>query len=160
MSRVGKGLDEPAPARSLDQRKRDTLRLLEREVDAWVATADSAGVPYLIPLSFLWEGEIIFIATVANSPTGRNLQASGSVRLGVGATRDVVLIEGTAEAIELAAMPADTGDAFGEKAGFDPRESASRFLYFRVTPRRIQTWREENELAGRMIMRDGRWLDS
>jgi hypothetical protein len=27
-----------------------------------------------------------------------------------------------------------------------------------VTPRRIQAWREENELAEREIMRDGRWL--
>jgi NADPH-dependent FMN reductase len=28
----------------------------------------------------------------------------------------------------------------------------------RLRPRRIQAWREENELAGRDLMRDGRWL--
>ena len=50
--------------------------------------------------------------------------------------------------------------AFAAKTGFDPRLSAAAFLYFRVVPARIQAWREENELAGRTIMRDGRWLVS
>jgi len=27
-----------------------------------------------------------------------------------------------------------------------------------LTPRTILAWREENELAGREIMREGRWL--
>ena len=34
----------------------------------------------------------------------------------------------------------------------------SPYAYLRVTPRRIQAWREENELAEREIMRDGHWL--
>jgi len=29
-----------------------------------------------------------------------------------------------------------------------------------VTPLRIQAWREENELAGRTIMRSGVWVSS
>jgi len=153
-------MSEIVPARSLKQRKQDTLLLLDRETDAWVATAGSTGIPYLIPLSFLWEGKTLLIATVASSPTGRNLQASGQVRLSLGATRDVVLVDGVAEAIALTALPAEIADAFAEKAGFDPRASASRFLYFRITPRRIQAWREENELSGRDIMRDGVWLNS
>ena len=152
---------ETAPARDLAQRKQDTLRLLEQEVDAWIATADSErGMPYLVPLSFLWEGETLLIATFANSPTGRNLRSSGQVRLGLGGTRDVVLIEGTAEAIETTAIPPVLGDAFAAKTGFDPRQSTSPFLYFRVTPRRIQAWREENELANRELMRNGQWIVS
>jgi len=32
----------------------DTLNRLERDVDAWVATADPEnGTPYMVPLSFL-----------------------------------------------------------------------------------------------------------
>ena len=31
-------------------------------------------------------------------------------------------------------------------------------VYVRVEPRRIQAWREENELADREVMRGGRWL--
>jgi hypothetical protein len=150
---------EVTPARDLDERTQDTVRLLEQEVDAWVATADpGSGMPYLIPLSFLWDGAVLPLATFKSSPTARNLQATGMVRLSLGSTRDVVLIEGTAEALETTEISPETGDAFAAKTGFDPRRSASPFLYFRVTPGRIQAWREENELANRTIMRDGAWL--
>ena len=48
--------------------------------------------PYLVPLSFLWDGATLLIATPASARTGRNLQATGRVRVGIGPTRDVVLI--------------------------------------------------------------------
>jgi hypothetical protein len=44
-------------------------------------------------------------------------------------------------------------------AGFDPREEAQTFAYFRLTPERIQAWREANELSGRELMQNGAWLD-
>jgi len=88
------------PARTSRQRKQDTLNRLEHDVDAWVASADPAdGTPYLVPLSFLWDGGTLLIATPSASPTSRNLQATGKARLGIGPTRDVVLIEGTVRAL-------------------------------------------------------------
>ena len=46
-----------ASARSAAQRKQDTLARLERDVDAWIATAnEGSGTPYLVPLSFWWDG--------------------------------------------------------------------------------------------------------
>lgn len=147
------------PARSPKQRKQDTLDRLEHDVDLWVATADpESGTPYLVPLSFLWEGETLLISTPAASPTGRNLRATGKVRLGVGPTRDLVLIEGTVEVVEVAELTGELGDAFAAKTGFDPRRLTSPYLYFRVRPRRLQAWREVNELEGRDLMRDGAWL--
>ena len=129
-------------------------------MDAWVATAGEGGMPSLAPFSFLWDGAALLFAMPANGPTARNLLASGQVRLGLGHTRDVVLIEGIAEAIPAADIPAETGDAFAAKAGFDPRPLSSPYFYFRITPRKIQAWREVNELAGRDLMRDGAWLES
>lgn len=150
-----------APARSTEQRTQETLHRLSHDVDAWVATADPAGgVPYLIPLSFWWDGSTVLVATPSASVTGRNLLATGRVRLGIGPTRDVVLIEGTVEAISEAEIPTDIGDAFARATGFDPRVSSLTYHYFRITPQRVQAWREENELRGREIMRDGRWLTS
>jgi Pyridoxamine 5'-phosphate oxidase len=146
-----------APARTRQQRIEDTVRRLEHDIDVWVATA-ADDTPYLVPLSFLWDGTTLLIATVSDSPTGRNLRASGQVRLGLGLTRDVVLIEGTVHATPATEISNDVGDAFAAKAGFDPRGSTSTFHYFRVRPHRIQAWREENELANRDLMRDGRWL--
>jgi hypothetical protein len=145
------------PARTPKQRKQDTLDRLANDVDAWVATAES-GTPYLVPLSFLWDGATLLVATPAASPTGRNLRSTGRARLGIGPTRDVVLIEGTVETLAPAELPDGVGDTFAVKAGFDPRQLTTAYLYFRIRPQRVQAWREVNELDGRDLMRDGRWL--
>lgn len=147
----------PEP-RSRDRRRRDTEHRLVHDVDVWVATASPDGVPYLVPLSFDWDGEALLMATPADGPTGRNLAAARTVRLGLGPTRDVTMIDGDVEAIDLDALPRERADLFAERTGFDPRTSAGAYRWFRVTPRRVQAWREVNELAGRDLMRDGRWL--
>ncbi|MFF4345801.1 pyridoxamine 5'-phosphate oxidase family protein [Streptomyces sp. NPDC001530] len=146
-------------ARTPKQRKQDTLHRLENDEDAWVSTADGdGGAPYLIPLSFLWDGTTLLVATPAASPTGRNLRTTGQARLGIGPTRDVVLVEGTVEPLEPAELPDGIADSFAAKAGFDPRQLTTHYLYFRITPRRVQAWREANEISGRDLMRDGEWL--
>jgi hypothetical protein len=146
------------PARTPEQRKHDTLNRLDHDIDAWVATAGPANdAAHLVPLSFLWDGTTMLIATPSDSVTSRNLQATGKARLGVGPTRDLVLIEGTVDTAQAATdIPPETGDAFAAKTGFDPRELTG-YLYFRIRPRRVQAWREANELAGRELMRNGHW---
>ncbi|BCL18624.1 pyridoxamine 5'-phosphate oxidase family protein [Streptomyces tuirus] len=147
------------PVRSAEQRKKDTLHRLEHDVDAWVATADGAsGTPYLVPLSFLWNGSYLLFATPASSPTGRNLAASGRARVGIGPTRDVVLVEGSVETVQPGELTEQDAELFAAKTGFDPRRLATPYLYFRVVPRRVQAWREADELDGRELMCDGRWL--
>ncbi|WP_067479966.1 pyridoxamine 5'-phosphate oxidase family protein [Actinomadura hibisca] len=151
--------DGPTPApRSRAQRRRDTEHRLARDVDLWVASASPDGAPYLVPLSFDWDGEALLLATPASSPTGRNLAATGTARLGLGPTRDVTMIDGVVEVLGIDALPRERGDRFAARTGFDPRASAVPYRWFRVTPRRVQAWREEDELAGRDLMRDGRWL--
>jgi len=147
------------PARTAQQRKADTLRRLENDVDTWVATADPAtGTPYLVPLSFLWDGATLLISTPGTSPTSRNLRATGRVRLGIGPTRDLVLIEGTVQAETAAGeIGGEVGDAFAAKTGFDPRE-LDGYAYFWIRPQRLQAWREANELAGRDLIRGGDWV--
>ncbi|MFD9934558.1 pyridoxamine 5'-phosphate oxidase family protein [Streptomyces massasporeus] len=150
-----------APVRTAEQRKKDTLHRLEHDVDAWVATADGvSGTPYLVPLSFLWNGSYLLFATPASSPTGRNLAASGRARVGIGPTRDVVLVEGAVETVQPGELTEQDAELFAAKTGFDPRRLAMPYLYFRVVPRRVQAWREADELEGRELMRDGRWLNT
>jgi len=146
------------PPRSGQQRKQDTLRRLEEDVDAWIATASVDGTPYLVPLSFLWDGASLFIATPTASPTSRNLTATGKVRVGVGPTRDLVLIEGTVDVLADDDILDALGDAFAARTGFDPRALTTPYRYFRIHPQRIQAWREANELDGRELMRGGEWL--
>jgi hypothetical protein len=148
-----------APARSVEQRTKDTLHRLEHDVDAWVATADgTSGTPYLVPLSFLWNGSYLLFATPASSPTGRNLAATGRARVGIGPTRDVVMVEGAVETVQPAELTEQDAELFAAKTGFDPRRLATPYLYFRVVPQRVQAWREADELDGRELMCDGRWL--
>ncbi|WP_326824769.1 pyridoxamine 5'-phosphate oxidase family protein [Streptosporangium sp. NBC_01756] len=146
-----------APPRGPEERLRDTRAKLESDVDLWVATSGSPGGVHLIPLSYLWDGTAFLISTPRASVTGRNLLADGRVRLSLGPTRDVVIVEGTAEPVDLADLAPETGDAFATTTGFDPRE-LNGYQYFLIRPWHIQAWREANELRGRDLMRDGRWL--
>ncbi len=109
--------------RSPAERKADTLALLRTEVDCWVASADEIGNAHLVPLSYYWDGAALVLATPRSSPTATNLLRAGVARIGVGPTRDVVLVDGVVtEGVDHA-----TADAHAEH-------------------------------AGRLLMRDGRWL--
>jgi hypothetical protein len=147
-----------AAPRSRALRRRDTEHRLTHDVDVWVASASEDGTPYLVPLSFDWDGEALLIATPANSPTGRNLAATRVVRVGLGLTRDVSMIEGDVEVIEMGELSQERGDRFAARTGFDPRELATPYRWFRIYPRRIQAWREVDELPDRELMRASSWL--
>ncbi|MER5553025.1 pyridoxamine 5'-phosphate oxidase family protein [Streptomyces sp. NPDC002793] len=145
------------PARSPEQRKQHVLDRLEKDEDVWVATASADGVPCLVPLSFVWDRGTLLLATRRSNPTAVNLSPSGPVRATLGHTRDVVLIEGTAEIVEGADLPPESGDAFAEKLHWDVR-GRSAWVYLRITPHTVKAWRESNEQAGRDLMLDGTWL--
>ena len=147
-----------ADPRSRAQRRRDTEHRLTHDIDVWVATSSADGAPYLVPLSFDWDGEVLLVATPTDSPTGRNLAVTRAVRLGLGPTRDVSMIEGEVEVLEIDALPLERGDRFAARTGFDPRALTTPYRWFRISPRRIQAWREADELPGRELMRNGRWL--
>jgi len=148
------------PPRSRAERIADTQALLESEVDTWVATADpDSAKPCLVPLSYFWDGEMLLLSTPGDGPTGRGLRSGPGARLGLGLTRNVVLIDATVETIALDDLAASEADAFAARAGFDPRQSDPGYFWFRARPHRILAWREENELANRTIMRNGSWLE-
>jgi hypothetical protein len=145
------------PPRSREQRIADTMHHLEHDVDAWLATTDSQR-PWLVPLSFIWhDGRLVF-ATDESSRTIRNAKIASRVRIALGATRDVVLIDGDAAVTPSSDMSDAEVDAYRGKNGSDPRGWADSIL--RVSPQRVQAWREENELRGRTLMRDGVWLST
>jgi Pyridoxamine 5'-phosphate oxidase len=121
-----------------------------------VASASAQGAPYLVPLSFDWDGGALLVATPADSPTGRNLAATGVARLALGHTRDVTMIEGDVEVLAIDSLTQERGDRFAARTGFDPR-AQDTYRWFRISPRRIQAWREVDELPERELMRDGRW---
>lgn len=142
-------------ARSGEQRIADTRRRLAEDIDAWVASSDGDR-PWLVPLSFLWHEEHLLFATDASTPTGVNVAVIPQVRVALGQTRDVVILEGEATIVPSTDLTAAEVDAYQAKHSSDPRTWADSVI--RVRPLRIQAWREENELSGRLLMRAGVWV--
>jgi hypothetical protein len=149
-----------AAPRSGPQRKADTLaRLQEAGADTWVATATPSGVAHLVPLSYAWDGQQITLAVLADSLTLRNLVASGRARLGFGPTRDVVLMDvELAGQLDAGEAPEEVAGAYARQSGWDPRAERDAYRLLFLRPVRIQAWREANELAGKLLMREGSWL--
>lgn len=148
----------PDGPRSPAERKAMTMRRLAEDIDVWAASADSRGVPCLVPLYFWWDGERVWLATRDTNPTGRNLRESGLVRLAFGTTRDVVLMEGTADCFTRDTLPVEAGDGFAAKGGWDPRRDHPSYVFFGVTPVTVQAWGTVAEMRDRDMMRDGVWL--
>ena len=143
--------------RTLEQRSADVQAKLDTEVDAWVASASASGDAYLIPLSFYWDGDKLTVATPKRSRTARNVRRAGRMRVALGPTRDVVVLEGPIEEIP-AHADTNLAAAHAKATGFDAREGPDEYVFFRMTPERIQTWRNPAELPDRDVMRGGKWL--
>ncbi|MEU8542767.1 pyridoxamine 5'-phosphate oxidase family protein [Streptomyces sp. NPDC048717] len=145
--------------RATAERRRDTLERLGTERDMWVSTAHPDHGPHQVPLWFAWDGRAVWMCTGAASATVRNLRADPRVRLGLPDTLDVVLIQGEAECFPGDEVPGEAADAFAAKFGWDPRTEEGSYVYARVVPETVRAWRGTSELRGRVIMRDGVWLD-
>ena len=152
-----------AAPRNAHTRKTDTLaKLHERHADVWVASASidrARPVAHLIPLSLAWIDECVVVAAPIHQQTVRNIAEHGRARLALGPTRDVVVIDAVLErSIGVAEVPRDFAEGYAAQADWDPRQAGAEYTYLVLRPNRIQAWREENELAGRTLMRGGIWL--
>jgi general stress protein 26 len=143
--------------RTTSERIENVLALLTSEMDAWIASADPDGAGYLIPLTFFWDGAALILATPGNSRTARNLRRAGKTRIGLGGTRDVVMIDGRVELVPISEDPA-LAEAFAINTDFDPRLETPEYVMVRVVPDSIQSWRTAAELTDRDVMKNGIWL--
>lgn len=142
--------------RTTAQRIADVKEKLEQDEDIWVASASADGKPYLVPLSFSWDGVYINVATPKNSRTARNLRASGWTRMALGPSRDVVILEGP---VTEQALDADPELAeFHTARSFDARNEPEEYVFIRMRVETAQAYRTSEELRGRVIMRNGEWL--
>ena len=146
--------------RTRERRKADTLaKLSAPAADVWVATAAADASTYLVPLSLAWLDERVVLATDADSVTARNIISQGHARLGLGPTRDVVLIDAELEQVYSPdEVPSGLARGYATQADWDPRESGGQMRFLVLRPQRIQAWREANELPGRTLMRSGAWI--
>lgn len=144
--------------RSRAQRRVDTVARLEDDRDIWVASADG-GRAHLVPLSFAWDGARIILATPSDSPTARNAATNGSLRLGLGTTRDVTIFEVEVDVVPCPTAGAALAELYSRRVGWDPREEEVEHSFLVTTPTTARAWRTVPELPGRAIMRAGQWLE-
>jgi len=71
-----------------------------------------------------------------------------------------VVIEGTTQTLDAHDIPSDMGDAFAAATDFDSLTLTTRYLYFGMHPRRMQAWREADELEGRELTRCDRSFEA
>jgi hypothetical protein len=147
-----------ADPRSRAQRRRDTEHRLTHDIDVWVASASADGAPYLVPLSFDWDGEAAADGHADRQPDRQEPGRHPGRSAGAGPHPRRFMIEGEVEVLEIDTLPQQRGDRFAAHTGLDPRALATPYRWFRISPRRIQAWRAVNELPDRELMRDGRWL--
>lgn len=150
----------PVAPRSAEQRRVDALaKLAAQDADCWVASADPEGQAHLVPLSFAWDGHHVVLAVQPDSRTATNVIGAGRARLGLGHTRDVVMIDVVVVRTVLCEDADDLAALFAGQCDWDPRTASTPYLFVVLRPERVQAWREADEIAGRTIMRGGDWLD-
>lgn len=145
--------------RNTARRQADAQRRLEREANVWIATASSAGVPHLVPLSLGWNGTQILVATPGDTPTARNARESGVLKASLDDADDVVLIDATVDVVDFATADEALVDSYVERVGWNPADETGEWVLLIVAPRTVRSWNGVGETAGRVIMRDGAWLD-
>ena len=146
--------------RSTEERKADTLaKLAAVDANVWVGSASPSGAVHLVPVSHTWNGTEVVVATEPSSKTVANVKANPKVRLALGDTRDVVMIDADlVMVVPTPDAPAALADGYAAQAGWDPRTDGGDYVYLVLRPERIQAWREAEELAGRTVMRNGAWV--
>jgi len=147
-------------SRSRGERKADALaKLAAVEANLWIASASVTGAVHLVPVTHTWNGSQVVLATEPKSRTVANVAANPKVRLALGETRDVVMIDAILiEAVPTSEAPAALADGYAAQAGWDPRTDSGDYVYLVLRPERIQVWREAEDLAGRTVMRNGAWM--
>lgn len=146
-------------SRPTAQRCRQARARLETEANVWLATASSEGIPHLVPLSLAWIDGQIVVATPVDTPTVDNVVANGRARASLDSADDVVIIDADVVVHPYDDVEAALTGRYVDRVGWDPKTNPGTWCLLVLTPRRGQAWNGPGEIAGRTIIRDGRWLD-
>lgn len=146
--------------RSKQQRKDDTLRLLDDEIFIWLATATNDSEAHLIPMTYYWDGQQLTMATVEGRKTVNNLRRTGRARGAIGSGHEVVIVEGTVSFTSVSDIAPELAHAVSARwtKPIDFKNLPG-FIFLHVTPQLIQAYRPGFvEMKNRTLMRDGEWL--
>lgn len=110
----------------------------------WVCTTRADGRPHAMPVWGLWHDGTVLFSTDPESVKARNLAARPDTVVHLESGDDVVVVEGRAERVPPADLPADFVDAYENKYGHRLDVSIPEFAFYRVRPSRVLAWREQD----------------
>jgi PPOX class probable F420-dependent enzyme len=108
----------------------------------WICTTRADGRPHAMPVWGLWLDGAVLFSTDPDSLKGRNLATRPSVVIHLESGDDVVVVEGRAEWLAEADLPARFVDLYEEKYGYRVDPSEPGFGVYQVRPERVLAWRE------------------
>jgi PPOX class probable F420-dependent enzyme len=142
-------------------------RFLEKEPVVWLATADGAGNPGLVPVWFWWDGETLLVASKPGARKVRNIRANGRVMVALGdveADFDIGLIEAHADLVDVparallsAGLAAKYRDRMAAIGLTDAEFASSYSQVIRIAPQRPLPWHGRTERRTPPVVADGRW---
>ena len=144
--------------RDVATRKKDVMERLLRSGRFWLGTADKTGKPHVIAVFAWWHSDALVISTLTGSRTARNMERNPRVTLATGPFDDAIIIH--AQMIESRAVDdaPDMAHGFNAALGGEPSQIGEGWTFFRLRPTKIQAFRDFDELEGRDVMIDSRWL--
>ncbi len=126
----------------------------------WVGTTRPDGRPHAMPIWGAWVDDTFYFEGGPDTRRGRNLAANPAVVVHIESGEDIVILEGTAEAITTPdpALAARVADAFAAKYlpkfGYRPDpESWNQGGLYAVRPRVVFAWNEFPKTATRYLFR-------
>ena len=152
---------ERDPPRPAEQRKADSLaKLAAKAADVWVATASPTGEAYLVPLSLCWDDDRVVLAAERSTRTFANLEATrpGPPRRRPRARRGDARRRARRRCSTSPTRPTVWPTPTPPRPTGTHATRGEGYVYVVLAPERIQAWREADEIAGRTLMRGGRWL--
>ncbi|MCK9495554.1 MAG: pyridoxamine 5'-phosphate oxidase family protein [Dehalococcoidia bacterium] len=118
----------------------------------WICTTRSNGAPHSKPVWGVWSDGLWF-STGANAVTGRNLARDPRVSVHLESGDDVVILEGSVDAMSIGDIPQEATRAYEQKYDFDPTgDEAPDGTWYRLVPSLAHTWLEDD-----FVNSVGRW---
>jgi hypothetical protein len=109
----------------------------------WIVTTRPDGRPHVAPVWGLWLDEAFYFSTDRASRKARNLAASPALVVHLESGDEVVILEGTAQQVDDAALRARFVDAYDAKYQIRPDVGAAAPVYG-LRPQVVQAWREQD----------------
>jgi PPOX class probable F420-dependent enzyme len=133
----------------------DCDKRLRSEPIVWLSTADEQGVPHIVPVWFVWDGEAFYVFSKPHARKVRAIRRQPRVALALGEPRDdfdVQLIEGRATLLPTSSAELLRDSVIGREharkyagelfsLGIGPDEYAATYsAVVRVVPTRFLPW--------------------